>query len=368
MRSTVSRSILVLVSALAGLLSAIAPASAADPALAVGQAAARSPSAMAGFAVVQFDGPILSHSYNFDSAGGSISSTELSLGVYQVTFGHLGFTGGDVQVTAVDLMHTCTAANWAPDSNGNLVVSVDCYNLGGRLSGSEFGVLLTRPQSRPDGVLDYDWVYKSSGRLTNRWQYNSSGKVNSVRHPARGVYVVTMPGPGRAGASKGTVKVTAYGAGAGNCQVAAWRTTGSGEQITVRCFAPNGALADREFDVTYARGNNLMGLNGRITANAFANGGATLYQPKVQFDSNRHAAMTVVHVDRGDYLVILVGSHPTGHFNGGFGNAEITPVNSALRYCIAFGESSHTPLVEVGCWDHSGHPADTAFTVQWVVN
>lgn len=361
MRSAASKSILTLVSALLGLVSAIPPAMAAGP------AAARPPSAMAGFAIVQFDGTMLSHSYNFDSAGGSITPSEQAVGQYQVIFGQLGFAGGDVQVTPIDLKRTCTAATWAPDGSGNLVVGVDCYDTTGNLASAEFAILVTQPHSKPDGVLDYDWVNKASGRLTNRWQYNSSGKVNSVRHPAKGVYVVSMPGPGLAGASKGTVKVTPYGSGGGNCQVDSWRTTRTGEQITVRCFAAGGAPANRRFDIAYARGNNLMGLNGKTTVNALANSNATLYQPKVQFDSQRHASATVVHLDRGIYLVILVGSHPTGHFNGGFGHAEMSPVGAKLRYCSVFPGSSHTPVIEVGCWDRSGHPSNTAFTVQWVV-
>jgi hypothetical protein len=363
MRSALPKSLPVLVASLLGL------AAAAPSALAVGSTAIanKAPSAMAGFAIVQFDGSMLNHAYNYDSAGGTVSSSEGITGVYQVTFGHLGFAGGDVQVTAIDFMHVCTAASWAPDSMGNLVVSVECYSVAGSLSGSEFQVLITQPQSRPNGVLDYDWVYKARGKLTNRWQYNSSGKVNSVRHPAKGVYVVSMPGPGLKGASTGTVKVTPYGAGGGNCQITAWRTIKTGEQITVGCFAPGGAPANREFDVVYARGTNLMGLNGKTTVSAYASGNATLYQPKVQFDSVRRARTTIVHVDRGSYLAILVGSHPTGHFSGGFGNAETSPVGSALRYCVVFPNASHTPLVEVGCYDKNGHPADTAFTVQWVV-
>ncbi len=218
-----------------------------------------------------------------------------------------------------------------------------------------------------DRRVDYDWVYKASGKLTNRWQYNSSGKVNSVRHPARGVYQVTMPGPGLKGAGAGTVKVTPYGSGGGSCVIAAWRTTRTGEQITVRCFDALGRLINGEFDIIYARGNNLMGLNGKATANAYANGSRTLCQPKIQFDSARHARVTVIHVDRGGYLVVIVGLHPTNHFSGGFGHADVSPVGANLRCCGVFPGGTRTLLVEVGCADGRGHPAGTAFTVQWAV-
>jgi hypothetical protein len=215
-------------------------------------------------------------------------------------------------------------------------------------------------------VLDYSWVYKPNGRLTNRWSYNSSHKVNSVRHLATGEYQVTMPGPGRTGANAGTVKVTPYGIGGGSCQVFTWRTTRTGELVTVRCFKASGAPQDREFDIVYARGNNLMGQNGKTTANAYANGTATLYQPSVQFDSRRHARVTVVHLDRGLYEVILVGSN-AGPFPGGFGNVQVSAVAGTLRYCTANPRPTRTPTVFVDCVKAAGNAVDTAFTVQWVV-
>jgi len=323
------------------------------------------PSARAGFAFVSPNGAVDSFT-SYDSAGGTIMVGHPITGVYDVTFGGLGFPAGDVQLTPVNIGAACSVATWHPDASGALDVQVICYDAAGALSDQTFEVLVTQPRARPNGVLDYSWVYRLNGKLTNRWSYNSSHKVNSVKHLAKGKYLVTMPGPGLTGASKGTVKVTPYGGGGGGCQIAAWHTTKTGEQVTVVCFKASGAARDRNFNIVYARGNNLMGQNGKTTANAYANGGAALYQPKIQFDSNRHARVTVVHLDRGQYEVVLVGSSP-GNFPGGFGNVQVTPVAGALRSCGASPNATHTPVVFIECFDAAGKDADTAFTVQWVV-
>jgi hypothetical protein len=249
-------------------------------------------------------------------------------------------------------------------------VNVDCYDLSGTLSDENFSVLATQPNARPHapaGVFDYDWVHNSHV-LVGIYQYNSSRRKNSVRHPATGRYLVSMPGPGVAGASKGTVKVTAYGPGPGACQVVSWRTVSTGEQIGVACFGPGGIPGNRDFTIAYARGNNLMGQNGKETANALAAGSRTLYQPAVQFDSKAGARVSVLHLDRGIYEVIFVGTNPTGHFLGGLGDAQVTAVGSTSRHCGIALAPSHTPIAIVTCLDGHGHQVNTAFTAQVVFN
>lgn len=325
---------------------------------------ARADSATAGFAYVNPDGLLLAGAF-YDSAGGAVSANHVGTGQYEVTFGKLGFVGGDVQLTSLTGL-TCTVGFWGP-SGRDLQVSVDCYNQFSAPVDSGFQVLVTRAHSRPDGVLDYDWVFKGIGNLTGSFQYNSSHKTNSVRHPATGEYVVTMPGPGRTGASQGTVKVSPYGAGGGGCEVANWRTTRAGEQITVRCFAAGGAAQNRRFDIVYARSNNLMGQNGQVTANALANGSTVMYQPKVQFDSHRGARVTILHLDRGFYEAIFIGSNTTANANGGSGNLQVTAVSSSPKICSVQPVHSHTPVAFISCEGANLDSTNTAFTIQWVV-
>src|SRR5579859_7315257 len=218
------RRLRILIGLAALLATATATPAAANAGLAKTSASASS--ARAGFAYVASIGlPLAGAVYN--STGGAVTSTHLRTGQYEVTFDKLSFVGGDVQVSSLQGI-PCVVVSWGPQ-NTALAVFVNCYNQFGDLVDAGFEALVTQVRSKPNGVLDYDWVYQSSGRLTGSFEYNSSHKVNSVRHPATGEYVVTMPGPGRKGASQGTVSVTAYGGGGGSCQVARWLTTGSGE-------------------------------------------------------------------------------------------------------------------------------------------
>jgi len=326
----------------------------------------RSPSALAGFAAVTFSGTLASPGTTYDSAGGAVVASPTGTGTYEVLFNGISVPGGDVQVTAVT--GTCTVEGWS-GSPAAEAVFIDCFNLAGVPANESFDVLVTQPHTAPNGFLAYDWNYilSGSGRLVGVYQYNSLHHTNSVRHLSTGHYLITMPGPGLRGASRGTVKVSSYGISGGNCLLASAITTRAGEKIYVDCFDVSGAPQDRRFTVVYARGNNLMGQNGKVDANATANGAAPLYQPRMQFDSKPHARITVVHLDRGLYEVFFIGSNTTRHL-GGLGNLEVTPLGSAPRYCFAGLFPTHNPGAAVQCVTPAGAPANTAFTIQLVIN
>jgi len=246
---------------------------------------------------------------------------------------------------------------------------VACFHASGAATAEPFDVLGTKPKMAPSGVLDYDFVEPlAHGHLTGVEQYNSSRKVNSVRRPRTGEYVVTMPGPPVGGPKTGTVKVTPFGNASGTCQVARWIGQRTGQQITVECFALGGAPQNRDFAMVYARSNNLMGQNGKIDANALVVAGGTVYQPTVQYDSRPHARVTIAHLGTGVYQFIPAGSGPTGHFSGGDGDLQVTPLGSSYRTCGFTIEPTHTPFVLIGCDNALGHAVNAAFIVQWVVN
>lgn len=322
---------------------------------------AKSPSARAGF--VLWDTSGINPSTTYNTAGGVVSVTPTSTGLYAVEFGQLHITGGDVQISA--LSGTCTIIQWF-FTTPNLFVDVACYNAAGVLTNEPYFVTVTQPNRAPSGVLDYAWTYRSSGPLQGIYQYNSSGRKNSIKHTGVGQYLVTMPGPPVRGANTGTVKVSAYGLGAGNCQLAGWRGTRAGQQISVDCFSAAGTRQNREFTVVYARGNNVIGENGKVDANAFANGSADLYQPRTQFDSNRHARVTVIHLDRGLYEVVFVGSHPTAG-PGGIGAMLISAAGPAYRECAYILTPTHTTFALVECASVHG-AVNAPFIVQWVIN
>jgi hypothetical protein len=372
-------------------------------------------SARAGF--VHWDGGT-DQTTTYNSTGGAVNFIRFAAGSYVVSFAGFGSAGADAQVSTPVTNATCSvafvtlgivssrveksraasegdssaasgaalsaasegasraASGAASPAASDQDFGVQCYDATGTQVDEPFDLLVTRPPRKPSGVLDFDWVYKGAlGSLNANpkarpFQYNSSGKVNSVSHPGTGKYVVTMPGSSGAGNNHGTVKVSPYGPGGGSCQVGNWTATRTAQKITVLCFDHSGIPQDRQFTVSYARGNNLMGRNGLTDANASVrSGGANpVSQPAIQFDSRPNAKVTVVHTDHGQYVVLFAGSIPTGQPNGGNGHIQITPVGTSYHRCGYSIIPSHTPELDVSCTGPTGPLADSAFTVQWVVS
>ena len=310
-------------------------------------------------------GPVDSF-YAFNTAGGPGSVSQNATGQYTVTFPRLGSiaTRAIVQVTPYSAAATCTISSWGSQST-NLVANVDCYALSGHApADAEFDVIVTHPLSAPHGTFDYAFVYKNSGQLTSTYQYDSAHRNITVANPQTGQYVVTFGGP-RSSGLQGTVKVSPYGSTAGDCQPVGWHGSASGEVVNVDCRNSAGAFANRQFTVTYAAASNLMGLNGKTTANALEGSGAALIQPSVQYDSTRGARVTIIHTDPGRYEVALVGSQ--GNRSNG-GDVQVSAVGVTGRHCISDGWSAGlTPIADVECYDSSGHLADAHFAVDWVV-
>ena len=320
---------------------------------------------------------------SYSSTGQGVLATQVSDGVFVFTFPGISFPGpagaGNVQLTGPITQATpgatCSVQPWGPASatDPTLQVTVDCFDPAGNPAVPDpFDLLITQPLAKPAGVLDY--AYVPPGPLSQvtgafkSWQFNSSGKVNSVTHPSTGVYAVTMPGSGSAGNNQGTVKVSLTGSAPGSCQLGSWTATTTAQKITVRCFDQAGTLKDLPFTVAYARGNNLMGRGGLEDANATVLGGgpSPVYQPAVQFDSEKGARITAAHVDPGKYLVFLAGSVPTRTADGGLGHIQITPINAFDRHCGYDLRSTLTPKLTVTCTNAAGDPRDSSFTVQWV--
>jgi hypothetical protein len=352
-----------------------APALAATAAAATAAAATTTPSSTsqpeAGF--VHFD-PALGLTTTFTSNGRPATVTKDSSGREVVRFpGLTGLKSGQVSLSGdgSDIRSWCSVQDigrfpilGTPQATD---VEVACFDGRGNIVDQPFDLLVTGPHSKPAGMLAYEHVGGLTATVVA--QFNSAGKRNSVTRVAPGIYDVTMPGAGSAGNDKGTVKVSLASDEPGMCQIGSWATTKNAQKINVRCFDETGAPADRDFFVTYARGNNLMGQRGLIAANAKvqAVGRAPVYQPATQFDSQRGARITVAHLDRGRYLVFFAGSSGAAHPNGGNGDIQITPIATGYRRCVESLISGHTPHLRVVCADRSGAPRDTAFTVQWVV-
>jgi len=353
------------------LLGLAAPATAAaHHAAAAGRTAAAAratPSALAGFTAFAD-----SINQNYDSAGGKVSVTKNSTGDYTVTFGKLGgITGGHAEITSINNTDTCTVGSWAP-SGPDLKVSVLCYDFAGNPDDGSFSLMVTQPRKTARGLIAFDRVENTtkSQPLTGKYQYNSTGRHNSVKHLSTGRYLVTMPGAGK-NTGTGTVKVSAFGSGGGDCQLSGWSGVKGSIVSHVDCYAPSGARQNRKFDIEFVRNNNLLGINTLVTANVFSTKlKAELYQPSIQYDSQPRARVSVSNLFASEYVVLFVNSngHP-GQDNGGGGNVQFTAVSSKYVHCPA-GEwqDGNTPFTDTLCLSNDRQPALTKFDVQWAAN
>ena len=305
--------------------------------------------------------------YSYNSTGDLITINSSATGEYTVDFGGLASIAGSaiVQVTTYEDNHNCAVAGWGTGGGGGrLSASVYCYTAAGAPVNSYFDLIVTRPTSAPHGTFDYSYVYKNSGRLT-AYQYNSAHKENTVKHLGTGKYQVTLGGPKTTGTT-GIAKVSAYGAEPGDCELVKWYGSATGEIVDVDCYNVSHHAQNRNFMVTYASASNLMGQNGFTTANAFANGKSTIYQPSIQYDSAHGARVTVVHYTTGYYEVVAVGSG--GNVAEWGGDVQVNAVGSSGIHCVSDGWDPQTnPSLDVYCYGVHGNAANSPFAIEWVV-
>lgn len=305
--------------------------------------------------------------YTYNSARKPITVTALPVpGEYEVLIHGLGSIGGDAiaAVTAYDTSGTCEVGSWSA-SGRNLEVLVDCHDDDGNPAASMFDLVVTRPAAPPHGVFDYSFVYDSTASRTLRsYQYNSAHKKNTVKFLGTGQYRVTLGGP-RSSGTRGTVQLSMVGETGGECDLVGWHGARSGQVVDVDCFNGNGVLVDSKFTLIYASASNLLGLNGVATGNAFADrDGAASYRPKIQYDSEKHASVTVKNLGPGQYEVLF--SHSEGNPANG-GDVQVSAVGENAQECnVELWEQGKTPAVIVDCAAESD--GATLYNVEFVVN
>ncbi len=301
--------------------------------------------------------------YDFDGQIGPVSVTKSGTGAYNVAFHNLNdLNYGMVQITPYDFTGTCSVDSWYP-SGSDLDVAVDCYSLAGHRQDARFDVIVTEPTSAPPGTYDYAWddIAASSGTLDSGYEYNSAGLNDTVQHLGTGRYQVTFEGPASSG-THGTVKVSAYGTGAGDCAASGWHGTSAGQVIDVNCYTASGNPVNRDFDVTYAGRTNLMGVANFPTVNALI--GST-GRVMTQFDSQAGANVTVSHAGTGLYKVQM--NHTTEAEGGG--DVQVSPITGSKDHCVVEGWTggAHVKTVAtVHCFNGAGHAVNSAFTIQFV--
>jgi hypothetical protein len=307
----------------------------------------------------------------YDSQGGTPSVTEVSDGQYVAEFPNLSDLtdkGGNFEVTPVQTAHNCTITAFDTGTGGTAIVYVDCY-LVGSLTDTYFDLTATRAGTVKHGLLDYAWVSNKnkSYKLSGKDLFNSAHKANTVKHLGKGRYEVTFAGRAKT-TNTGTVKVSPYGFGDGNCQAASWNGGSTTTTVHVDCFGPGGHRQNRAFLLVYARNNNILGRSGLTTASARASQPKTKsYSPSPQYDSRSGARVRVDRLARGQYRVHFKGSGgPTGPVIGG--DVQVTTTGSTYARCTPFSYSQGAnPSALITCYDALGGAVNVPFSVQWLL-
>lgn len=183
------------------------------------------------------------------------------------------------------------------------------------------------------------------------YQRQSNGKHVTVQRNSTGSYAVTFHGLAVT-RNGGIIQVTGYGT-SGWCQNGGWGAFGTDVEADVFCFAPGGAPADTQFDVTYAVGAG----TGKFAYALDDQGNATGTVPVNSFYAfdGKGGQITSTHNSTGSYTVTIP------HLAGGAGTVKVTAYGALPHPCEVTGWGGGT--VGVSCTDPGGTPSDSYFQV-----
>jgi hypothetical protein len=311
--------------------------------------------------------------YQRNSSGAVNTVTRAGIGQYQAQLPNLGADAGTVHVTAYgSSTHTCKVSSWGPVGSDQRV-NVRCFNLSGTLDDTLFTLSYTNPIT-PDGTMAYLWADQAAVTLQTPytpllpWQFNSTGAPNSVTRTGIGAYTASLP---NVGSWSGHVQVTPYGTGSERCKVSNWNPVGSTLEVRVLCFASTGTPANSRFTLTYVIANSLIGAAAQFSALPSESGAyvwaneatSAFYVPNANYQWDDFSVLpgqiTVSRAVKGSYTVDF-----TNH-SLDWGHVQVTGYGAGSEYCkVAWW--NNTDRVQVRCFDSSGQPADTRFTVSFL--
>ncbi len=185
--------------------------------------------------------------------------------------------------------------------------------------------------------------------------YHATGKgAGRIKRAGVGNYRLRLGGLGRSG---GNVQVSAYGPGAGRCQVQSWSPSGTGLATTVRCSDHAGRPRDARYSALalWSLGTSKVGY---VWAN---NATAASYAPLPAYAYNSTGGgVRVIRVGAGVYRVTFskLGDAAQG------GNVQVTSYGGNGQYCkvASWGSGGADFVANVRCFGASGRPADSRFS------
>ncbi|MEM9173681.1 MAG: hypothetical protein AAGC67_00460 [Myxococcota bacterium] len=298
--------------------------------------------------------PLSFYTHNGGSSA-PVAVTRSSTGVYEVSFadfGLVGSGGGHVQVTAYGSGNSrCQVRSWG---GGNATVL--CFSPSGAPADSAFNVLIWRPDAGDDGVA-FAWADADSSASyspASLYAYEPNGGAITASRSGTGDYSMSFSGFEDVGVGGGHVLVTAYGISDIRCKVRNWDSS----TVNVRCHDASGNPADSRYAVMFLRPPKKTWARNFAYAWGDAPTASSYDVTDRPWTFNRSGyGTTIERLGTGDYRVRF----DSFDFIPGGGNVQANAYGNSGNYCNVIGWSAG--YADVGCFDSSGTPADTLFSV-----
>ncbi|MCR9246094.1 MAG: hypothetical protein NXI31_13765 [bacterium] len=212
-------------------------------------------------------------------------------------------------------------------------------------------------QSIPESPLvAWAWVQPNSATPSGGYQRTPSGTDITSTRTGIGRFTVTVPD---VPADDTVVHATAYGQN-GIANIVSWIPNGTGIDVDVATFDPNGRPQDSAFCILCRSGGRNFRSEGFAVADR-ASAASYVITGAKSWNGNR-ADPAVQRVGVGRYEVRFPG------LNGNAGHVQATPIlgaQGAMRRATVQGWSGNPVVARIRTHDAAGNPVDGAFTVSF---
>jgi hypothetical protein len=291
------------------------------------------------------------YQYNSASPGSAVNTvTRVNTGTYRVWIPELVGFGATHATAYGDGPSYCGAGmTEAPDG---ALVDVVCFNGVGERADRTFSLSFTSVTT-PAQPLAYMEV-QPDGSIWPGRHFNSGGGISSVTRDGA-TYVVRIPGMG---GIDGHVQVTAAIGSGVRCKVVSWSAVPD-QIVRVSCWVPHALNLpdDAPFILTYTRDQSILGRAQHSSAYAWAGEPFSVeYAPFAWYRfTTAGSAATAERSGVGRYRMEFPGVDMSS------GNVQVSSYGwPDQNFCtVAFWSDA----IEVRCFDWSGAPADSYYTV-----
>jgi uncharacterized protein YjdB len=315
-------------------------------------------------------------SASFNSAGGAVTITRQTTGVYRVAFPGQQPRAGETETFMVSPYGTsngyCKIASWGNGAGTDLVADVRCFAFGGIAGDSPFTISLVS-----DDALGNRFAFALSDQLAPATAYTPLNAYNRslggsapvrIARLAVGKYAVTFTGNAGGGSDPEGIIVTPYGTGNERCQPASEL---AGETVLVNCWvgaavSSESVAADSRFTIALSDRGRGSGQSAGFAfiddAVVIANGGSMLVPP---FSAHNSTTRPVRVQRRGAGVFdVTLTELATGQSGARFIAHASDMDEDDSAYCTVSGWTvlGTDLVVTVTCWhEEDGTPDDDAF-------